>query len=197
MKTKTLILFTLLFTVNLTFGQTVKKFTDTGSVSNQFDNLIKNSNRYQDYKVVKTTWLYKLKENVTDSISASKKEIIAADKLINSQKKSIDSLKLAIHTSEATITNLNNEIQSISLVGIQINKGTFKTIMFSVIVILTLLLLFFITKFKQSNSITTQTKLDLKELDEEFELHRKKALEREQKVRRQLQDELNKQKKDN
>jgi hypothetical protein len=33
-------------------------------------------------------------------------------------------------------------------------------------------------------------------LDEEFETHRKTALEREQKVRRQLQDELNKQKKD-
>lgn len=197
MKTKTLILFTLLFTVSLTFGQTVKKFTDTGSVSNQFDNLIKNSNRYQEYKVVKTTWLLKLKANVTDSISASKKEIITADKLINSQKKSIDSLKLAIHTSEASITNLNNEIQSISLFGMQINKGTFKTFMFSIIVILALLLLFFITKFKQSNSITTQTKLDLKELDEEFEIHRKKALEREQKVRRQLQDELNKQKKDN
>ncbi len=196
MKTKTLILFTLLFTVSITFAQTVKKFTDTGSVSNQFDNLIKNSNRYQDYKVVKTTWLLKLKSNVTDSISASKKEIITADKLINSQKKSIDSLKLAIHTSEATITNLNNEIQSISLIGMQLNKGTFKTLMFSVIVILTILLLFFITKFKQSNSITTQTKLDLKELDEEFEQHRKKALEREQKVRRQLQDELNKQKND-
>lgn len=196
MKTKTLLFFTLLLTVSISFGQTVKKFTDSGSVSNQFDNLIKNSNRYQDYKVVKTTWLLKLKENVTDSISASKKEIIAANKLINSQKKSIDSLKLAIHTSEASITNLNNEIQSISLFGMQINKSNFKTIMFSVIVILALLLLFFITKFKQSNSITTQTKLDLKELDEEFEQHRKKALEREQKVRRQLQDELNKQKKD-
>ena len=197
MKTKTLILFTLLFTVSITFGQTVKKFTDTGSVSNQFDNLIKNSNRYQEYKVVKNTWLFKLKANVTDSISASKKEIIAANKLINSQKKSIDSLKFAIHTSEVSITNLNTEIQSISLFGMQINKGTFKTFMFSVIVILALLLVLFITKFKQSNSITSQTKLDLKELDEEFELHRKKALEREQKVRRQLQDELNKQKKDN
>jgi hypothetical protein len=196
MKTKTLLLFTLLLTVSISFGQTVKKFTDSGSVSNQFDNLIKNSNRYQEYKVVKTTWLFKLKENVTDSISASKKEIVAADKLINKQKKSIDSLKLAIHTSEASITNLNNEIQSISLFGMQINKGTFKTIMFSTILILALLLLFFITKFKQSNSITTQTKLDFKELDEEFEQHRKKALEREQKVRRQLQDELNKQKKD-
>lgn len=196
MKTKNILLFTLLLTVSLSFGQTVKKFTDTGSVNNQFDNLIKNSNRYQDYKVVKKTWLLKLKSNVTDSISASKTEIISANKLINAQKKSVDSLKLAIHTSETSISNLNNQIQSISLFGMQINKGTFKTLMFSIIVVLALLLLFFISKFKQSNSITSQAKLDLKELDEEFETHRKKALEREQKVRRQLQDELNKQKKD-
>ena len=196
MKTKNIILITLLLTVSVSFSQTVKKFTDTGSVSNQFDNLIKNSNRYQEYKVVKKTWLLKLKSNVTDSISASKKEIISANKLINAQKKSVDSLKLAIHTSETSISNLNNEIQSISLFGMQINKGTFKTFMFSIIVILALLLLFFVSKFKQSNNVTSQAKLDLKELDEEFETHRKKALEREQKVRRQLQDELNKQKKD-
>ena len=196
MKTKNILLFSLLLAVSVSFGQTVKKFTDTGSVNNQFDNLIKNSNRYQEYKVVKKTWLLKLKSNVTDSISASKKEINTANKLISAQKKSVDSLKLAINTSATTVTNLKTEIQSISLFGIQINKGAFKTIMFSIIVILALLLLFFISKFKQSNSITSQTKLDLKELDEEFELHRKKALEREQKVRRQLQDELNKQKKD-
>lgn len=196
MKTKNILLFSLLLVVSVSFGQTVKKFTDTGSVNNQFDNLIKNSNRYQEYKVVKKTWLLKLKSNVTDSISASKKEINTANKLISAQKKSVDSLKLAINTSATTVTNLKTEIQSISLFGIQINKGAFKTFMFSIIVILALLLLFFISKFKQSNSITSQTKLDLKELDEEFELHRKKALEREQKVRRQLQDELNKQKKD-
>lgn len=197
MKTKHILLFSLLLTFSISFGQTVNKFNDTGSVSNQFDNLINKSNRYQEYKVVKKTWLLRLKSNVTDSISNYKKEINTANKLIIAQKKSVDSLKLAINTSDSTIANLKNEIQSISLFGTLINKGTFKTIMFSIIIILALLLVFFISKFKQSNSITTQSKLDLKELDEEFELHRKKALEREQKVRRQLQDELNKQKKDN
>ena len=78
----------------------------------------------------------------------------------------------------------------------ELEKSLFKTILISIIAVLTILLLFFISKFKMSNSITTQVKLDLKALDEEFETHRKTALEREQKVRRQLQDELNKQKKD-
>ncbi|WP_456461641.1 tRNA (guanine-N1)-methyltransferase, partial [Lutibacter sp.] len=143
-----------------------------------------------------TNWLYKLKANVSDSISALKNEITIANSSINSQNQTIDSLKLAINSSKETINSLNTKIQSISLLGLQFNKGTFKTIVFSFIAILAVLLLFFITKFKQSNNITVQTKQALKELDEEFETHRKIALEREQKVRRQLQDELNKQKKD-
>jgi predicted PurR-regulated permease PerM len=196
MKSKSVLLFTLIFSTSIAFSQVTTKFKDTGSISDQIDNIIKNSNRYEDYKVVKINWLEQLKNNVNDSIVVYKNEITAANGTISSQKKSIDSLKIALNTSDTTITNLSNEIQSISLVGIEMNKSAFKTTMFSIIAILALLLAFFITKFKQSNNITLQAKQDLKELDEEFESHRKKALEREQKVRRQLQDELNKQKKD-
>lgn len=197
MKTKLIILFSIFLTTATVFSQATKKFTDTGSVNEQFDHLIKNSNRYQEYKVVNTTWLYKLKKNVSDSLSANKEELISTYGTINSQKKSIDSLKLAVNTSEASITNLSGQIESISLLGIQFKKETFKIILFSIIAILTIFLFVFISKFKQSNNITVQAKQDFKELDDEFEAHRKKALEREQKVRRQLQDELNKQKKDN
>jgi len=196
MKTKILILIVVVVSSTSLFSQATKKFIDTGSVKNQFDYLITKSYKYKDYKSVKTNWLYKLKANVADSISALKKEIIIANSSINSQNKTIDSLKLAVNSSKETVNNLNTKIQSISIIGLQINKGTFKTIVFSFIAILAVLLLFFITKFKQSNSITVQTNQALKELDEEFEAHRKIALEREQKVRRQLQDELNKQKKD-
>jgi len=196
MKTKILILIVVVISSTSLFSQATKKFIDTGSVKNQFDYLITKSYKYKDYKSVKTNWLYKLKANVSDSISALKNEITIANSSINSQNQTIDSLKLAVNSSKETVNNLNTKIQSISLLGLQINKGTFKSIVFSFIAILIILLLFFITKFKQSNSITVQTKQALKELDEEFEAHRKIALEREQKVRRQLQDELNKQKKD-
>jgi len=195
MKTNFIILFITLVTTFTVTAQTTK-FKDSGSVNNQFDYLIEKSNRYQDYKVVKLTWLKKLKNNVADSISVSKKELSASYKSINSQKQRIDSLKLALNTSKNSITNISDQIESISFMGIQFKKDTFKVIMFSIIGILALLLIIFITKFKKSNSVTTETKLSLRELDEEFETHRKVALEREQKVRRQLQDELNKQKKD-
>ena len=194
-KTNFLIISILLITT-ATFGQANVKFIDTGSVSNQFDYLITKSYKYKEYKNVKTTWLYKIKRNVSDSLTASKKEISNSYKTINIQKAEIDSLKMTLNNSGETITDLNTKIESISFLGIQFKKGLFKTIILSIIGGLIAMLIIFITKFKQSNSITSQTRVALKEVEEEYEDHRKKALEREQKVMRRLQDELNKQKKD-
>ena len=56
-----------------------------------------------------------------------------------------------------------------------------------------LALTYFIFKFSKSNVLTKEAKSNLIEVEQEFEQHRKKTLEREQKLRRQLQDEINKQ----
>jgi len=74
------------------------------------------------------------------------------------------------------------------------SKTGYNILMWTIIAALFALLLFFVYKFKNSNTITKDAKRAREEMEEEFEEHRKTALEREQKVRRQLQDELNKQK---
>jgi len=186
----------ILLITSLAFSQSNKKFIDTGSVKNQFDYLITKSYKYKDYKNVNINWLYKLKLNVADSLKASKNEILTSTKTINSQRKIIDSLKVSIEKNTSEINALNKQIESISFIGIQFKKGLFKTIILAIIGALVAFLLFFITKFKQSKSITKETKLSLVEIEEEYENHRKRALEREQKVMRRLQDELNKQKKE-
>jgi hypothetical protein len=178
------------------FSQINKKFIDTGSVKNQFNYLINKSNRYQNYKVVQYNWLQKLKRNVEDSLVKSQKEIVLNYQIINKQKATIDSLQASIKNSNKNIETLTNQKQSISFLGMLIKKATFKSILFFIIIALTLLLAFFISKFKQSNSITQHTKEALKELEDEYNEHRTKALEREQKVMRKLQDELNKNKKE-
>ncbi len=194
---KELLCLIVLFVLSLgTYAQATKKFTDTGSVKNQFDFLIDKSYRYKNFKNVDITWLNKLKANVADSLVASKSEILSASNIIRSQSETVDSLKTTLNDSTNTITKLKGEIQSISLLGIQFKKGTFKTLLFTIIGILTFLLVIFMGKFNRSNNITKETKNNLSEVEEEFEIHRKRALEREQKVMRKLQDELNKQKKD-
>lgn len=185
----------LLITSNI-FSQTGNKLRDTVSVKSQFDYLMDNSNTLQDYKVVRTSWLLKLKSNVIDSISASKKKLLDNASVMNSQKILIDSLNIKLAAADTMIIELRSEKESISLFGIQFEKTVFKTMFFLIVVGLIGALLFFITKFKQSNIITTQCKLSSKQTEEEFAIYREKALEREQKAMRRLQDELNKQKKE-
>ena len=186
----------ILFISSTIFSQTNKKFIDSGSVKSQFNYLLDASNNYQDYKVVKAAWVLKLKSNVLDSLSVSEMKILANSEMLNSQKQLIDSLQNKLTASEIIAADLRAEKESISLFGIQFEKSVFKTLFFLIVFALIIALLFFIFKFKQSNSITTQSKLALKQAEEEFEIYRKKALEREQKAMRRLQDELNKHKKE-
>jgi hypothetical protein len=54
-------------------------------------------------------------------------------------------------------------------------------------------MLFFMYKFSNSNLLTKEAKHNLAEVEQELSQFRKKTLEKEQKLRRQLQDEINKQ----
>lgn len=177
-------------------SQTNKKFIDTVSVSSQFDYLIKESSRYQDYKVIKINWIEQLKANMLDSLKADKIKLKENYNVIISKQATIDSLKNNTSKIQQTLTALESEKENISFLGISLSKSVFKTTVYSILVALAALLAFFIFKFKQSNALTVQSKANLKELEAEFEEHRKVSIEREQKVRRQLQDEINKNKKE-
>lgn len=181
---------------NTTFAQATKKFDNSGTVDEQFDYLITKSNRYQEYKVVQLNWLQQLQKNVLDTLALSESTIAQRDNEIRTQKTEINDLNTSLTTANAKIEELSTQIESISLFGMQLKKPVFKTLMFIIIGVLAVLLGIFIFQFKRSNAVTLQTKADIKELEEEFDQHRKRALEREQKVMRRLQDELNKQKKD-
>lgn len=185
----------LLITSNI-FSQTTNKIIDSGTVKYQFENLMDKSNDFQGYKVIKATSLLKLQSNVLDSLSVSKEKILANADFMSSQKRLIDSLQTTSTASETVVSNLISEKESISLFGIQFEKTFFKTLFFLIVLGLIAALLFFIFKFKQSNAITVESKLALKRSEKEFETYKEKALEREQKAMRRLQDELNKRKKE-
>ena len=69
-------------------------------------------------------------------------------------------------------------------------------ILWSIIAVLLGLLLIYIFRFNRSNSVTLSTNGKFDELEIEYENHRQRSLEREQQLRRKLQDEINKQKKE-
>jgi septal ring factor EnvC (AmiA/AmiB activator) len=128
-------------------------------------------------------------------LNAVHKELTDTQATVNSQSNEINQLKTDLANTKTNLENTNNQKDSMALFGMQMSKGGYNALMWTIIAALFALLLLFIYKFKNSNSVTKQAKKVLLETEEEYEEYRRNALEREQKVRRQLQDELNKQKK--
>lgn len=197
-KFSALVLLAVFFSMTL-YAQTSNSQEDnlslnSGTIDNQFEFVIKRSNRYQEYKVVKTTWLHTLKAHTLDSLKAVHDQLDGTKNIVNTQQSEIDNLKTELESTKTTLDATNSEKNSMALLGMQMSKTNYNLLMWTIIAALLIFLLLFIYKFKNSNAVTKSTKRNLADIEEEFEDHRRTALEREQKVRRQLQDELNKQK---
>lgn len=172
------------------FSQQAK---DTLTIPEKFDNIYRTSGSYEDYKVIRKTRYQDLKQQVSDSLNALKTELESKGKLVISKNDSIADLKKIASVFEADLNQTIAQKNSVQLIGFEVSKSLYNIIVWSLIALLLILLLYFIYKFKKSHIVTYKAKNNLHELEEEFNLHKKKSLEREQKLRRELQDEINKQ----
>jgi len=167
---------------------------DSGSIESQFDYINSVSNNFEEYKVVRRANLAKIRANVTDSLKVFKDQLGTLNNQLTEQKNSIDQLNGSLSTSQAELQQALDMKDSFSFLGMFIHKSTYNTMMWGIVIVLGILLLFFMYRFKRNYSVTAEIKQTLEETREEFELHRRNTLERERKLNRQLVDEMNKRK---
>jgi len=200
-KTLTVALFSLLLYTNVTAQETPRETDEEklslteGTIANQFEYVIQKSYSYQEYKNVKKAWLYQLKAHTLDSLKALQNDLTHTQKTVDSLVQEIGTIKTNLANTQSNLKNTIEEKDNMSLFGMPMSKSNYSAIMWVIIGVLFALLLLFIYKFRNSNAVTRQSNKALEDTELEFEEHRRNALEREQLVRRQLQDELNKQKK--
>jgi hypothetical protein len=173
---------------------------NSGTIDNQFEYVFRKSGNFkgtkgQKYEAVKQAWLLKLKANVLDSLKTTYQELDKTQVVVTTQANTIESLNTELSGTKEELTNTIAQKDSMELFGMPMTKPNYSLTLWSIVGVLSALLLFFIFKYKSSNSVTKQANTSLAEIEEEFEEHRRNALEREQKVRRQLQDMINEQKK--
>lgn len=196
-----LLIVTALLTFNLQFAQEEQEdlSLESGSIDNQFEFVYKKSGNYRAegkrYEVVRTISLDKLRQNVLDTLSGFNKRAAELKTTISGHESTIASLNKKLEETTNNLAGVTEEKDSMAFLGIMVSKGTYNAILWTVIASLLALLLFFIYKFRNSNILTQEAKTNLSELETEYEDHRRRALEREQKISRQLQDEINKYKK--
>ncbi|WP_397447456.1 hypothetical protein [Polaribacter sp. R77954] len=191
MKLKFIFIFFISFSLSVLSQETEQVKKDT-SIQGQFDEIYRISTTYQVYKVISKDKYQILKKNVLDSIKNLKTQISEKENLLKSEREKIKNTNELLSKTQADLVASNKKENSISLFGIQLSKIKYNLLLWSIIIISLLLLFYFIFKFFRSNVLTKEAKNNLLDVEQEFEEHRKKSLEREQKLRRQLQDEINK-----
>jgi hypothetical protein len=193
-----------LLTFNLQFaqeeaGEEADLSLDKGTINNQFEFVYQKSGNYRAegkrYEVVRTLNLDKLRQNVLDTINAANKKASELRTTISGHESTITDLNKKLEDTTNNLASVTEEKDSMSFLGIQVSKATYNVILWTMIAALLGLLLLFIYRFRRSNILTQIAKSNLAELETEYEDHRRRALEREQRISRQLQDEINKYKK--
>lgn len=182
----------LLFAVTVTNAQEASFNPNT--LANQFDYILNKSENYRDLKIVKTKWLKDLKQNVTNSYATIENELLESKTVVNSQKSEIQQLKMQLQQTNTSLSKYTNAGPTVTFLGIEFDQIVFGTL-FSILFFGSLILAcLFAIKFNKSNEITKSAKSVLSELEEEYQEYKRRTIEREQKISRQLQDEINKQK---
>ena len=158
-----------------------------------FDSIYSISNSYDRYKIIKKIYLQDLKQQSLDSVKNYKQQLAQKDSLLKIEIGNFETLKAEAEKTQIALKESILKENNITLFGTSIRKTNYNLVLWLIMLLLLLGLCIFIYKYNNKKHFTKKAQNDLTEIEEEFAVFRKKTLEREQKLRRQLQDEINKQ----
>jgi hypothetical protein len=181
----------IIFCLNLTNTLAAENETiDSGSIKQQFEFVINKSTQYNEYRAVRSIWLDKLKTHSLDTIASIKTGFENFKRLSGSQSKQIDSLKFSLSETNEKLDKSITEKNSLRIFGIKVAKSKYNTLVTFIILGLLALLIVGFMLYRKLKSVSNRDSKDLSDLKEEFDMFRKRALEREQKMARQHLDEI-------
>ena len=192
MKRTIFLAFLIVITVN-SFAQQLtlqQKLQSNLNLQTQFQVLLAQSKSIDaDFKAIRKSNIEIIQKNVADSISKYTKEIST---LKNSSSSSVANLAAIQDSLKTAQTELNTERQkkdSISFIGIDLDKGIYHTIVWAIISALALILIIVLASFRRAKVAAVEHQKTAEEVQNTFQTYKKKVMEVEQKLKRQLLDE--------
>jgi hypothetical protein len=150
------------------------------SIPEQLKYLEDHTRIYENFRAIREDIFQTISKNTIDTLSKTKAKVntlILRNYTLTSR---IDSLRKAQESFNAQLKEVTRTKESISVLGLEINKKTYNSFMWTMTAALVLVLLIGYFTFRQNRAATIRTKKDLNELMDEYEKYKKKTrLERE------------------
>lgn len=176
------------------FAQEINEGNRNGTLNEQFDYVMQKSNNFQEYKVIKKDYMLQLKKSSTDSVQKYQKELIDLKNQTASHQTVVSNLNDTLKTTQANLKELQIAQDNVDMFGATMSKTNYNYLMWGIVSSLFLILIFLFFQSRNAKSSASESKENLEKTEADFEDYKHKALEKEQKLGRQLQDEINKRK---
>lgn len=158
-----------------------------------FDSIYTISNSYEGYKIIKKIHFQDLKRQSLDSLESYKQQLVEKEALLKLEMQNFESVKAQADLTQIALNQSLQKENNIDLFGAVMSKKKYNLILWSIVLLLLLGLCYYIYKFNNNKHLTKKAQNNLTEIEQELTAYRKRSLVNEQKLRRQLQDEINKQ----
>jgi hypothetical protein len=187
-----LLLFVMISTmISAQNDEVVKEYLFSGKkIENKFNTMLDKATVFQEYKLVKSEVLDDFRLSFSSFLDKSNENFGTLNSKLEEKEVAISNLNSEVIALKNENLNLNNSVATISVFGINLEKGTYNFLMWSILMLFGFVAFYFAYRFKLANEITKNSKIILAEVEDEYQLFKQKSIEREQKLRRQLQDEI-------
>ena len=171
---------------------TIPEILQKGRLNEQFDYLEERTRIYENYRAIREDMFQLVKKNSSDSLATARKSInsyIIQARDLNLQ---IDSLDKLLASTRDELNEAIRTKNSIKLLGINVNKHSYNTIMWIITGFLGFLLVSGFIAFRKNISVTSKTKKELEDVKDSFEEYKKKTRLEREKISKEHFDEIRK-----
>lgn len=162
------------------------------SLKGQYQLMLSKSKTLDGYKLVNPNRLSAFWQNVRDTLTTERRQLANATKKFRDQETTIADLKTQISGKESSLASTNAKVNEISVLGISFTKGTYNTIVWSLIIGLGAALAIVILRSAKHIHEARYRSTLYEEISQEYQNYKTKANDKEKKLARELQDERNK-----
>jgi len=157
------------FTVIKAIGQTAMPSELTSNtIQEQINYVEKHTRIYDNFRAIREDIYQKINRNFIDTLLAEKGRVTALKNLTSDLNSKTDSLHVLLNTTRINLEAATTTKNNIRVLGLEIKKGAYNTIMWTIVGGLAFLLALGFLVFKRNLTVLLRTEKDLKELKDEF-----------------------------
>jgi hypothetical protein len=178
-----LILTVLVITVIKVTGQTtMPDILLKNSLKEQLNYLEEHTIIYENYRAIREDMFQKLKKNVSDTLNVLDGKISELKKIKSGLNLTFDTLRKNLELTKTSLEEVTKSKNSISLLGHEVNKSSYNSVMWTILLGLVAAIILGFLVFKRNISAMSNTNKELQDLKAEFEAYRKTSREAREKM---------------